>query len=78
MNIFQNQNLANIKVEVDLSNYATKADIKNETGVVTSDFAKTTDSTNLKSDVDKLDNDELKNVPSGVSSLKSKVDTRYR
>ena len=45
MNIFQNQNLANIKVEVDLSNYATKADIKNETGVVTSDFAKKTDST---------------------------------
>ena len=77
MNIFQNQNLANIKVEVDLSNYATKADIKNETGVVTSDFPKKTDSTNLKSDVDKLDNDELKNVPSGVSSLKSKVDIRY-
>ena len=78
MNIFQNQNLANVKVEVDLSNYATKADIKNETGVVTSDFAKTNDSTNLKSDVDKLDNDELKNVPSGVSSLKSKVDIRYQ
>ena len=32
----------------------------------------------LKSYVDKLDNDELKNVPSGVSSLKSKVDIRYR
>ena len=78
MNIFQNQNLANVKVELDLSNYATKADIKNETGVVTSDFPKKTDLTNLKSDVDKLDNDELKNVPSGVSSVKSKVDVRYR
>ena len=78
MNISQNQNLANVKVELDLSNYATKADIKNETGVATSDFAKKTDSTNLKSYVDKLDNDELKNVPSGVSSLKSKVDIRYR
>ena len=75
---FSNQNLANVKVELDLSNYATKADIKNETGVVTSDFPKKTDSTNLKSDVDKLDNDELKNVPSGVSSVKSKVDVRYR
>ena len=78
MNIFQNQNLANVKVELDLSNYATKADIKNETGVVTSDFAKKTDSTNLKSDVDILDNDVLKNVPSGVSSVKSKVEVRYR
>ena len=28
MNIFQNQNLADIKVELDLSNYVIKADIK--------------------------------------------------
>ena len=31
---------ANVKVELDLSNYATKADFKNATGVDTSDFAK--------------------------------------
>ena len=30
----------NLKVELDLSNYATKADLKNATGVDTSDFAK--------------------------------------
>ena len=63
-----------VKVELDLSNYATKADLKNATGVDTSDFAKKTDLANLKSDVDKLDIDKLKNVPSGLSNLKSKVD----
>ena len=31
---------ANVKVELDLSNYATKGDLKNATGVNTSDFAK--------------------------------------
>ena len=30
----------NVKVELDLSNYATRADLKNATGVDTSDFAK--------------------------------------
>ena len=43
-----------MKVELDLSNHATKADLKNATGVDTSDFAKSTDLANLKSDVDKL------------------------
>ena len=32
-----------MKVELDLSNYATKADFKNATGVATSDFAKKVD-----------------------------------
>ena len=65
---------ANGKVELDLFNYATKADLKNKAGVDTSNFAKTTDLTNLKSDVDELDIDKLKNVPSNLSNLKSKVD----
>ena len=65
---------ANVKVELDLSNYATKSDFKNATGVDTSDFGKKTDLANLKSDVDKLDIDKLKVAPSGLSSLKSKVD----
>ena len=34
---------ANVKVELDLSNYATKADSKNLTGVDTLCFAKKTD-----------------------------------
>ena len=61
-------------VELDLSNYATKADLKNVTEVHTSDFAKKTDLANLKSDGDKLDIDELKNIPNNLSNLKSKAD----
>ena len=53
-----------------MSNYAVKADLKNATGVATSDFAKKPDVANFKSDADKLDIDKLKNVPSGLSSLK--------
>ena len=51
---------ANIKVELDLSNYVTKADLKNATGVNTFNFAKKTELANLKSDVDKLDIDKFK------------------
>ena len=63
-----------VKVELDLSNYATEADLKNVSGVDTSSFAKKVDSVNLRSHVDKLDIDELKNVPTNLSNLKSKVD----
>ena len=64
-----------INVKVDLSTYATKASLKNATGVDTSKFAKKVDLTNLKSDVDKLDIDKLKIVPDDLSNLKSNVDT---
>ena len=43
-----------VKVELDLSNYATKADLKNAKGVDTSKFAKKVDLANLKSNVEKL------------------------
>ena len=64
----------NLKVQLVLSNYATKADWKNETGVDTLDFSKKTDLANLKSDIDKLDIKRLKYVPSNLNDLKSKVD----
>ena len=63
-----------VKVELDLSNYALKTDLKNATGIDTSYFAKKVDSTNLKSNVDELDIDKLKNVPTNLSNLKSQVD----
>ena len=63
----------NVKVEMDLSNYATKTDIKNSIRIDTSSFAKKVDLASLKTDVDKLDINKLKNVPTNLKSLKSKV-----
>ena len=63
-----------IKFELDLSNYVTKSDLKNTTGVNTSDFAKKIGLTSLKTTADKLDVDELHNASSGLSNLKSKLD----
>ena len=45
----------NINVKVDLSNYATKTDLKNVTHVDTSSFALKTNIANLKTENDKLD-----------------------
>ena len=49
-----------MKIELDLSNYATKADLKNATGVATSKFDNKVGLANLKSNVDKLDIDKQK------------------
>ena len=50
---------ANVKVELDLSNYATKSDLKNSTGVDTSKFDRKVDLDSFESEVDKLDIDML-------------------
>ena len=63
-----------MNVELDLTNSATKADLKSATGVDTSKFAEKVDLANLKSNVDKSDIDKLKNVPTNLSNLKSEVD----
>ena len=62
------------KVELDLSNFATKTDLKNATGINTSSFAKKVDVADSKSNIDKLDIDKLKNIATNLSNLKSKVD----
>ena len=64
---------AHVKFELDLSDDATKTDLKNAAGVDTSSFAKKFDLAKLKSGVDKLDFDKLKNIPTNLSNLKSKV-----
>ena len=51
-----------INVKDDLSNYATKADIKNISHVDTSGFALKTNLANLKTEVDKLDIDKFAHV----------------
>ena len=63
----------NINVKVDLSNYSTKSDIKNISHVDTSNFALKTNLANLKSEVDKLDIDKLKHVPTDLSKLRNVV-----
>ena len=63
----------NINVKVDLSNYATKDDIKNITHVDTSSFALKSNLANLKTKIDKLDIDKLKPVPTDLSKLSDVV-----
>ena len=58
-----------MEVELDLSNNATKADLKKATGVDTSDFAREADLASLKLDVDKLDIDNLRTVPVNLRML---------
>ena len=63
-----------INVKIDLSNYATKDDIKNITHVDTSSFVLKTNVANLKTEVDKLDINKLRSLPNNLSILKTKVD----
>ena len=62
-----------INVRVDLSNYATKTDLKNVTHVDTSSFALKTNLANLKTEVDKLDIDKLVSVSTNLSKLSNAV-----
>ena len=62
-----------INVKVDLSNYATKADIKNISHVETPSFALKTNLANLKTEVDKLDIHKLVPLPTDLSKLSNAV-----
>ena len=63
----------NINVKVDLSNNATKTDIKNISHDDTSSFALKTNLANLKTEVDKLDIEKLVPVPTDLSELSNVV-----
>ena len=63
----------NINVKVDLSNYATKTDLKDVTYVDTLSFALKTNLASLKTEVAKLDIDKLVPVPMGLSKLSNVV-----
>ena len=63
----------NIKVELDLSNYATKDDVKNITHVDVSSYATKTNLAALKTEVDKIDIDKLKTVPDDLAKLSNVV-----
>ena len=63
----------NVKVELDLTNYATKDDLKNITHVDVSSYATKTNLAGLKSEVDKIDVDKLKTVPTDLAKLSNVV-----
>ena len=62
----------NINVKVDLSNYPTKADLKNAIGVDISKLAAKSDLVTLKAEVDGTDTDKLKTVD--LSKISNVVD----
>ena len=67
----------NINVKIDLSNYATKTDLKSVRHVDTLSFALKTNLASLKTEVDKLDIDMLVPVPVDLSKLSKVVKKRF-
>ena len=63
----------NVKVELYLTNYATKTDLKNITHVDVSTYASKTNLAALKSEVDKIDVDKLKATPTDLAKLSNVV-----
>ena len=60
-------------MELDLSSYATKTDLKNVTHIDVSSFASKTNLASLKTEVDKIDADKLKTVPVDLAILSNAV-----
>ena len=69
-----NNSSENIKVELNLSTYATKKDINDITHVDVSGFASKTNLAALKSEVDKIDIDKLKTAPTDLAKLTNAVE----
>ena len=64
----------NIKVELDLANYATKTDLNNITHVDVSNFTSKTNLAALKTEVDKIDADKLKTAPTDLPKLTNAIE----
>ena len=64
----------NVKVELDLTSYATKTDLKNITHVDVSSFASKTNLAALKTEVDKKDTDKLKTAPTDLAKLTNAIE----
>ena len=64
---------SNVKVELDLKNYAAKEELKNITNVDTGSFALKTNLALLKTDVDKLDIPKLRTVAIDLADLTKEV-----
>ena len=68
-----NNSSNNVKVELDLTNYATKIDLQNITHTDVSSFASKTYLAALKTEVDKIDTNKLKTVPDDLAKLSNVV-----
>ena len=64
----------NVKVELHLTNYATKTDLNNITHVDVSSFASKTNLAALKTEVDKIDADKLKRAPTDLAKLTNVIE----
>ena len=64
----------NIKVKLDLVNYATKTDLKNITHADVSSFASKTNLAALKTEVDNIDTDKLKTTPADLAKLTNAIE----
>ena len=64
----------NVKTELDLFNYATKADLKGATGVDASKLAAKFDLASPKAEIDNIGVDKLKTVPVDLSKLSNVVE----
>ena len=64
----------NVKVELDLTNYTTKTDLKNITHVDVSSFASKTNLAALKTEVGKIDTDKLKTAPTDLAKLTNAIE----
>ena len=64
----------NVEVELDLTNFATKTDLKNITHVDVSSFASKTNLAVLKTEVDKIDADKLKTAPADLAKLTNAIE----
>ena len=65
---------SNVKVKLNLTNYATKTDLKNITHVDVSSFAIKTNLAALKTEIDKIDVDRLKTTPVDLAKLTNDVE----
>ena len=62
-----------IKIELDLSNYATKSDLTGTAGIDVTNFTTKTDLANLKSDADRSNIDMLENTPTNLNNISDLV-----
>ena len=64
----------NVKVELDLTNYATKTHLKYITHVDVGSFASKTNLAALKTELDKIDTDKLKTAPTDLAKLTNAIE----